>query len=407
MPLADRLPRPVVLKYYAFMATASAGLSIPIWVVFLRAQGLSYTEIMVLDGIWWVGIVAGEIPTGFVGDRVGWRNSLVVGNAIKAVAVVAMGLSPTFGALAAVYLLWAVGATLQSGSRDAWLYEVLDRRLDSDAFTRIRGRGQAITLGVGAVGSVAGGYVGAVNLSYPFLATGVLWVVGLVVLLRFPSVSVDPDDRISALEALPTIRDSLARPPLRRVVLWIAVVFGVLQAAARFTQPVAVDLGVAVADLGWLYAGFTLVAAVASYRADAIRDRFGLSGWLAAAPLGVGILFVGAWVAPLLAFPAFVAIRAVRSATRPMANQYVNDRVESAGRATVLSGASMVYSLVAVPLSVGMGLLADARLSIRGLDVAGSPLAAIGVAGVALVVATLAVHAGRAPEASTDATDAD
>ncbi|MFC7196719.1 hypothetical protein ACFQL4_22195 [Halosimplex aquaticum] len=83
----------------------------------------------------------GEIPTGFVGDRIGWRNSLVLGNALRSVAVVAMGLSSTFWVLAAVYLLWAVGTTLQSGSTDAWLYELLERRIGDETFEHVRGRG--------------------------------------------------------------------------------------------------------------------------------------------------------------------------------------------------------------------------------------------------------------------------
>ncbi|WP_435359171.1 MFS transporter [Haloarchaeobius sp. DFWS5] len=375
-------PSPPVLKYYAYKATASAGLSVPIWVLFLRANGLNFTEIMVLDAIWWVGITLGEIPTGYVGDRVGWKNSLVVGNALRAVAVVAMGASGTFWALAGIYLLWALGSTLQSGSTDAWLYETLDRRDDSDAFAGVRGRGQSLTLASGALGAVVGGYLGAANLRWPFYATGALWLVGVVVLVTFPKVSVADDDRITAADALPVLRERLLSTDLRAFVLWVAVVLAVATSVSRLTQPVVVDLGVPEAWLGWLYGGFTLLAAGASYRAEWLRDRFGVAGWLTLAPALLGVSLALVLAAPLAAFPAFVAVRAVTSPTNTIATQFVNDRVETAGRATVLSGVSMVNAVVAIPFGVAVGRVADI-----------STYLALGVAGVVLVGLTALVAA--------------
>ncbi|MFC7141193.1 MFS transporter [Halosimplex aquaticum] len=387
MSVRERLPARPVAKYYLYMATNTMGLALPIWVVFLRAQGLSYTEIMVLDAIWWLGLTAGEIPTGFVGDRIGWRNSLVLGNALRSVAVVAMGLSSTFWVLAAVYLLWAVGTTLQSGSTDAWLYELLERRIGDETFEHVRGRGESVTLAVGAVAAIAGGYVGDVSLRWPFYATGALWAAGTLVLVTFPSIAVDADDRVGPLEVLPLLRERILGSDLRRFVLWVGVLLGVAQAVSRFTQPVSVDLGVPVASLGWLYAGFTLLAALASARAEWIRERVGLDGWFLLTPALLGTLFVGAWVVPLVAIPGFVAIRAMRAVTRPLSKGYVNDRVATAGRATVLSGVSMAYSLIKLPFSVAGGVLADAL----------SPLVAMAALGVGLLAVTLVVHRGGSP----------
>ncbi len=50
--------------------------------LFVQSKGLSYTQIMLLDGIWSTGIVVGEVPTGYLGDRMGRRNSLLVGSVV-------------------------------------------------------------------------------------------------------------------------------------------------------------------------------------------------------------------------------------------------------------------------------------------------------------------------------------
>jgi len=379
--LRERLPDGPVAKFYLFMATSSAGLATPIWVLFLRANELSYTAIMALDALWWLGIVAGELPTGYLGDRIGWRNSLVVGNVLRAGSVIGMGLSTTVEELAVVYLAWALGSTMQSGSRDAWLYETLDRRLDADAFTRVRGRGESLTLAVGAVGAVLGGAAGTVDLRLPFLVTGAVWTVGVLVLLTFPTVEVDAADRIAPREAVPILREALARPALRSTVARVGVLLAVVGAVGRLTQPIATDLGIPVAGLGWLYAGFILLAAGASARADWLEDRLGLDRWLLVASAGLaGSLLVASFV-PLVALPAFVLLRGVRGVTRPMANAYLNERLGSAGRATVLSGASMAYSLLAIPFSLGVGVLADATAPLTAMAVVGAVLAGVTVLG--------------------------
>lgn len=123
--------------------------------------------------------------------------------------------------------------------------------------------------------------------------------------------------------------------------------------------------------------------------------------WLVLAPVGVGLLLAGVAVAPLLAFPAFFAFRAAKTATQPMANQYVNDRVGTAGRATVLSATSMVYSLVSIPFAVAAGVLADANLPLASGPAAG-PLGAMTVAGVVLVALATAVWLVRTPPIGAD-----
>jgi hypothetical protein len=71
--------------------------------------------------------------------------------------------------------------------------------------------------------------------------------------------------------------------------------------------------------------------------------------------------------AAVLVVPVLVLTRGARSVFRPLRNQYLNDRVENVGRATVLSGATMVFSLVAGAIKVGGGYAAAALGPIRFL----------------------------------------
>ncbi|EJN58645.1 MFS transporter [Halogranum rubrum] len=191
------------------------------------------------------------------------------------------------------------------------------------------------------------------------------------------------------------IRTQLARPPLRAFVLYFALLFGVLQMTYIFDQPVAqataLRLGVPESSsrtaVGLVYSGFTLVAALVSYNTGVIEEHVGVARWFTVVPVVVGVLFATLWVAPLLAVPVFFVARAVNTASVTLGNQYVNDRVESVGRATVLSAASMVYSLAVIPFELAGGVAADVA----------DPTGALAVFGVVLLVGAGAVWVWERP----------
>lgn len=108
--------------------------------LFFLAQGLSFTQIAVLEARYNVTTLFGEIPTGYVGDRVGRRNSLLIGTTLIAVTLTGIGLASSFPALAVLYVCWSMGYNFRSGSEDAWLYDALTDDLSEGEFSHVRGR---------------------------------------------------------------------------------------------------------------------------------------------------------------------------------------------------------------------------------------------------------------------------
>lgn len=120
------------------------------------------------------------------------------------------------------------------------------------------------------------------------------------------------------------------------------------------------ELGVAVHELGWLYAAFNLVSATATALSGRVNETIGIKAYFVAAPLLLGIVFTAVAVVPVLAIPGFFAARAANKLATPLKQQYVNDRIGSTGRATILSAATMVASLAAGASRLIGGAVADA-----------------------------------------------
>jgi hypothetical protein len=270
-----------------------------------------------------------------------------------------------------VFALFSFGMTFVSGSEDAWLYDILLEHLDEDAYTHVRGRGGAVGQWVMAATMIGGSLLYVLDPVYPFVAMlGVRLVTFLVVLWlpknaqyadRDTGKDANADDRdgdedgveqpdsganLTVLEALPIIRERLTRPPLRSFVVYVAVFLGATLTIDVYVQPITVDtlessagsllssLGVPeAASLGLLYGAFTVVSALASDRASDLEAWLGVRKALLVVPMVTAVLLVVPAFVPLVALPMFFVLKGSNSILRPITGQYLNDHVESVGRA--------------------------------------------------------------------------
>lgn len=386
--------RRVVLTYYLFRATGNPGFIYPIYVLYLLSHGLTFAAIGFIGALQQVVVVGGEVPTGHVGDRVGRRNSLLVAQVLFAASALGLVLGDGFGAFTAAFVLMALARTFVSGSADAWLYETLQERLAEAEYTRVRGRGGAVGQWAMAATMVGGGLLYVVDPVYPFVAVLGMRLLTFGVVLAMPKnaryADGDGSEGLSTLEALPLVREQVASPPVRSFVAYVALFLGATLTVGVFIQPIAVDalestagslLAMAgvpeAASLGVLYASFAAVSALASDRASDLEAALGVRRAVVGVTALTGVLLVAPALLPVLAFPAFFAVKASGSVLRPIAGQYLNDRVEDVGRATVLSGATMALSLVAGAVKLGGGWVAEATGPIRFLALACVGLAAL------------------------------
>lgn len=413
------LGRPVVFKYYLYQLTDSVGFIWPVFTLFLLWNDLTYTQIGTLGALSAVLVVVFELPTGYVADRVGRRNALAAGMGVMAASTAGFVAAGTFAHFVVLYVLWALALAFHHGTDDAWLYATLRATADEASFTRIRGRGGAVYQLGSAVTMVAGGFLYVAHPTLPFAASAALNAAGVAVVLSMPqnpqftdgpTPDADPraadgptPDADARLECSPTtadtrgalrlLREQFTRPPLRAFVAYVALFFGLVATADTYIQPILVDaledpsppvslpaVGVGIpeeATLGFVYAGFALVAAVGSYHAETVRDRLGLRTALLALPLGVALLFVFPLALPLFALPVFFAMKGVEAVSKPLVSQYLNDRTAERGRATVLSAAAMSYAVVRAPMKPLVGGLADAT----------TPLVAVAALGAGFLLA--------------------
>lgn len=107
----------------------SAHFSVAVWVVFLTSRGIDFSQVGFLDGAFSLALIAFEVPTGYIGDRIGRRNSILVSIVVSAVASIGFAFSHSFPLFVTVYVGLAVAQTFRSGTDTAWFYDALGERL--------------------------------------------------------------------------------------------------------------------------------------------------------------------------------------------------------------------------------------------------------------------------------------
>ncbi len=386
--------RALVRRYYLYRVTLSTGFITPIFTLFLL-RSLSFTQVGVLSALYSVVAVVGEVPTGYVGDRLGRRASLLLSVLFAVNSLAGFVVVEGFVPYAGLYVLWALALTFRSGSMDAWLYDILDERLDAGQFSRIRGRGDAVQRWAAAVSMVAGGLLYGITPTYPFVAAVAFNSLAVVVLLSLPknrqyagrgSVA-GSGGRLGPGAAVSLVREHATRPALRSLVAYFGLFYAVVGVTNTYVQPMAVETlapyatafgvtipaegataaarsgeaGAALAlGLGVLYAGLSALSSAGGYYAGAVENYLGVGRAVVLAPAITALaLVIPAWI-PIVALPAFVATRTSMPLVEPIANGYVNDHVEDVGRATLLSALSMGYLLLRTPLALAAGAVADA-----------------------------------------------
>jgi MFS family permease len=335
-------------RFYLFRLLATSYLWVPIFVPFMHARGLGFEEIALLHAIYSVVVILVEVPTGALADRIGRRQSMMFGAlAMVGACLTAYG-AHDFATFAAAEVLAAISMALCSGADSAYLYDLLQRHGRGHEYARREGTASAWHQAGSGLACAAGGWLGTMDLALPYLITAGISAAAFVTALLMRADRPAPARPRAASEELAlylghmrqSLRDVISSRRLVWIIGYAAVVFVLLRSTVVLYQPYLDSRGFSLAQIGLVYAGSYLVAAIAARRFHAVRR------WLGEEPLAYGILamlvvsflllnrFQGG-----LASMSMLLMQAVANGLySPLAKTMLNHNIaDSSRRATILS----------------------------------------------------------------------
>ena len=306
-----------------------------------------------------VSILLFEIPTGVVADAYSRRLSIIIGYFIMGLGFVIEGLFPRFVPILLAQFFWGVGYTFTSGSTQAWLSDEIGEAAANRAFLHANRYDLAGAL----LGMLAAIPLGNLAVNLPILAGGIaVSTISLVLVCVMPEQGfkpVKPEDRNTWQHMRDIFSKGMgavrSRPALMSI-LGVGLIYGlysegwdrlwVKYLVDHFTLPSVFGMN-DVAFLGLLRIGGLVLSIIVSRWVEKHLDVNHSPSVARAMMLFTALLSASIFIfafSPLLiiSITTVCIVSISRNIISPLYDAWINQRLDSDTRATVLSMSGQV-----------------------------------------------------------------
>ena len=355
-----------IRKYFLFRAVTSFSMWIPFWTLWAYTNVHNLFLLTVVDSAFWITMIVFQVPAGLLGDKFGRKPVLLIGEAVYAVGVLAFGFSTEFWLLVLANAIWAIGVCFIVSGDTPFLYDTLLEHGRQGEFIKVAARQWTVQAIMGAAACVVGGLI--VQFTDPHrldLTLKISALVGLVgcftiLLVREPKVN---QDHFSSYRK--QLREGMKRVLSSRAIL-VLILFQIVVEIAVYVMAVFrsvymnENLNLSYIQLGVFIGAFTIFGGIAAFQAGKIEGALGEKRSLLFLLLAVVCSFIVVFV---VAHPAVIFIQfliySVSALQAPIINGYINRRVDSQHRSTVVAIATLLFTAVLTVVEVSAGWVAS------------------------------------------------
>lgn len=325
----------------------------PVWLLFLLDRGFTIGQAALADAVFRIVATIGEVPAGWLSDRIGRKKSLyltLVGTAVTFFLIAAVTTMP---GLILAWTVWGVLWALVSGLLTAYGWELGHDSPEGGAeYVRVRRICAAIAM---LVSLVSAGSLYEVSMTLPFTLTAVLALAVIPLAVSLPDVSATQQHqaRVPVRAALTGgMRTAIAAGAIVLVAGWsIQMVF----------QPLGLEVGLSPANISFLFAGFAVAQLVGAWLVGRVRwDRDTV---LVLSVAGLALMCFGVWAPGLhqsVALLSLVTLGLFYAVGTTYCDIWVSELSTAKNRAMMLSLVSLTGGIVMVGTRPLLGLIADA-----------------------------------------------
>ncbi len=357
-----RTSRSNIWKLYLIKISKWFMLFMPYVVPFYQDNGMDMHQIMVLQAIYSVSIIALEIPSGYFADVIGRRRTLILGVIMGTIGMGIYSISYGFLGFLIAELILGFGQSFVSGADSALLYDsLLDNQKEKD-YIKYEGRMVSVGNVAEAAAGIAGGLFALISLrTNYYVQTGVaLLAIPAAISLMEPG----KHKRLGVFNfrtILDVVTDSLfVNKELRTNIFLSAIIGSATLTMAWFAQPYFefVELPLSLFGIIWTLLNLTVgFAAMLAYRVERGLGAK-LTVLLLVIMIPAGYLALGQFNS-LLAIGILFFFYIVRGIATPVLKDYIHRLTSSEVRATVLSVRNFIIRICFVLIGPAMGYLTD------------------------------------------------
>lgn len=355
-----------ISKYFTFKFFDMFALFLPYIVFYYQTLGFSLGQIAILQSVMAITLFIVEIPSGYITDRFGRKNSMIISVIFQISSLSILYLSNLFFMFIIAHVLLGLSRAFLSGSDSAFLYDSLINIKREKEYKKIEGRAHFF----GEIGVILASLLAILVIEFGLKETILVTIfVQLIVFLVVISF-VEPKimNKIAEYESIRKefksigniIKKSFNNKKLMFIFTYSFIIFGISNTIFVMSQPYFKATGLDLKMYGVAFALFSVIAGISSFYAHKIEHKLGVKGSLLMMPILLVLALMGSSIFFLWFGFIFILFREfVRGYSFPVIGDYTNIIAKSEERATVLSIGSMFSRLGLVFISTSIGFFSD------------------------------------------------
>jgi MFS family permease len=376
--------------FYLIGFTTGLYIHLPLMTVFLLNQGVDASMIVLAGLFWSLGQVLFEVPTGYLADRFGQKLSMISGFFIEGLGLFVIVLWPSAAGLAISYFVGGIAAAFLSGSEEALCYE--NTKASGNDHVKIYGRFMsANTIGMvvaTAIGGAIYGYVGLGVAPWLFAATGSMLILSALLTGFLKDIHVTRASKVQGSAYMDSVKAGwkfIKEEDFLRTTLVVSMfILSGEWVLYNIYQPIFSDLQVPIVWFGLVLSLGMVLNSLVTANVHRFERKLKLQQILASVSLFIALAYLllattEFWIVGVI---AVILILGFAEVYRPVLSDYVNERIPSEQRSTILSTISLSQRISAITM----------RLALTAAVLFGSFAVSAVVQGVYLVVGAVLTY---------------
>ena len=326
-------------KYYLYRVFSALSFISPIYVLFLLDNGLSMTQVMIVEAVYTATIMLAVVPSGIAADYFGRKKVLITNGILFTLSWVLYAISYSFAGFMIASFIIALSSAMWQASGTAFFYDTLRELKREKSFKRLYGNVIGINYTMWGLSSLAGAYMATYSFRLPFWGCAVTSFLALIMLFTITETKkYKHGDKHYITHLKDASKFAATHPKVRLIMIYAAITCPIWFAGYMLYQPYLQSINVSIVHIGWVYAAIFLFGAVGSKLAHRIEKFLGekkiliyillvmIASYLL---MSKQLILIGA------AFP--IILTTMLGIIEPTVQDYINKHTESHHRATVLS----------------------------------------------------------------------
>lgn len=364
-----------IWKFYFYQILQGMFFAIPVIVLFWQENGLSVTQIMILQSIFAIFMVILEVPTGYFADKLGRKLALIISSVFLTLGAALYSLSYNFWQFVPCEILFAISVSCASGASSAFIYDTLKDLKREDEYKKIWGQAMYYGMIALAASNVIGGFVAKISfrstlaLSIPFFFLTIF----LAFSFKEPKKHEIIYEKGYLKEVLGIIKLAIFdNKKLRWIIIYSSVVSALLMAGFWLAPPYFQLTKLDIVYFGIVFASFQLISAFSSKYAHKIEHYLGqnFSLLMLIFLLALGYILMSK-ILFIFSFAFCFLHQFVRGFSDVVISDYINKVTDSHIRATVLSVQSLIGRTFYAAFIPVIGYISDKYSLLQALMVLG------------------------------------